>query len=77
MNRRTMHRHLMAHDTTFEALLDELRQDIVIEMIRKPDLSVSHLADMLGYRSASAFNRAFHRWFGSAPREWRIRHISH
>lgn len=70
MNRRTLHRHLMVHDTTFEALLDALRQDIVIEMIRKPDLSVSHLADMLGYRSASAFNRAFHRWFGMAPRAW-------
>ncbi len=76
MNRRTLHRHLMAHDTTFEELLDALRREMVAEMIVKPELPVGHLADMMGYRSASAFNRAFHRWFGLAPREWRSRHVT-
>lgn len=75
MNRRTLYRHLMTHDTTFEALLDSLRHEIVGEMIRKSDLPVGHLADMLGYRSASAFNRAFHRWFGVAPSEWRSKNL--
>ena len=71
MNRRTLHRHLMTHDTTFEVLLDSLRQEIVSEMVKELELPIGQMADMAGYRSLSAFNRAFHRWFDVAPSEWR------
>jgi AraC-like DNA-binding protein len=76
MSRRTLHRHLMAHNTTFEALLDALRYETVNAMINQPGLPIGHLADMLGYRSVSAFNHAFHRWHGIAPSEWRSKNLS-
>ncbi|MCX7169122.1 MAG: AraC family transcriptional regulator, partial [Proteobacteria bacterium] len=75
MSRRTLHRHLMVHDTTFEVLLDALRYETVNAMIRQPSVPIGHLADMLGYRSVSAFNHAFHRWHGIAPREWRSKNL--
>ena len=73
MHRRTLHRQLMSLGTSFESILDSVRREIAGEMIVKSDMAVSHLANTIGYLSPSAFNRAFHRWYGVSPREWRSR----
>lgn len=75
MHRRTLHRHLLAYNITFEEILDSVRHEIAGQMLEESDMPLAQLASMLGYRDTSAFNRAFRRWNGVAPSEWRSTHI--
>jgi AraC-like DNA-binding protein len=68
---RTLKRHLAAHGTSFQQLLDELRRDRALALLEDPTQSIATIADLLGYADASNFNRAFRRWMGVAPTEWR------
>ncbi|ODU60054.1 MAG: hypothetical protein ABT02_07945 [Comamonadaceae bacterium SCN 68-20] len=72
MHRRTLHRKLAQQGTTFEKLLDEARSDIAQRTLRLTDQSVKEVASLLGYRDVSAFSRAFCRWTGQRPAEWRV-----
>jgi AraC-like DNA-binding protein len=39
--------------------------------MRQRQRPISELAPLLGYSETSAFSRAFRRWFGVSPRQWR------
>lgn len=68
---RTLQRYLADEGTSFQALLDETRQSMAQRYLGDSTLSLTQLAAMLGYSELSAFSRAFQRWFGMSPREWR------
>ncbi len=71
MHRRTLHRLLVANDTTFGQVMGSIRHQIAMQMLEHSDMKLSQLADMLGYSEVSSFNRAFHRWAGMSPSDWR------
>ncbi len=71
MHRRTLHRVLRAEGTTFRQLTREVREDIAIRSLRDTAIPVTLLADMLGYAEPSAFTRAFRRWTGRTPDDFR------
>ncbi len=71
MNRRTLHRRLREHGTTFRGLLAEVRQELAKRYLRDQSYSVTDVAFSLGYADASAFSRAFRSWFGVSPTEAR------
>jgi AraC-like DNA-binding protein len=48
-----------------------VRREAALWHLRQERLSVSELALVLGYSETSAFSRAFRRWFGVSPRQWR------
>lgn len=64
---RSLNRRLAAEGTGYRALLDEVRQTLARELLWHSDLAVEGIADRLGYRDPSNFNRAFRRWFGVSP----------
>lgn len=68
---RTLHRRLEEEGTGYSALLEALRRERAEALLADPHLSVSEAAFLLGYSEPAAFTRAFRRWTGSAPREWR------
>lgn len=68
---RTLQRHLAANGTSFEAIVDETRHEIATHNLAETNKPISRLAAMLGYRDSRAFTRAFRRWSGAAPSEWR------
>ncbi|MDU9027648.1 helix-turn-helix domain-containing protein [Pseudomonas mediterranea] len=39
--------------------------------LKIPTISLTQVAQMLGYADVSTVSRAFHRWFGVSPLEWR------
>jgi AraC-like DNA-binding protein len=43
------------------------------EVLGRPGLRLADIAASLGYADASAFARAFRRWSGTTPTEWRRR----
>jgi AraC-like DNA-binding protein len=49
-----------------------LRSDLARRYLREPDLPISEIAWLLGYRESSAFNHAFKRWTGTAPKQARL-----
>jgi AraC-like DNA-binding protein len=71
MHSRTLSRHLNDCGTSFQALLDEGRFEIARQMLEDPRIGVNQIAMTLDYADASAFTRAFRRWSGTTPAQWR------
>jgi AraC-like DNA-binding protein len=67
---RTLRRQLSAEGTSYRALADEVRLTFAEELLTSAHLSVTQVADRLGYADAASFSRAFKRWTGRAPGEF-------
>lgn len=63
---RTLHRRLAAEDTSFRALVDEIREALAVELLQT-GLMVEEVARRLGYAETPAFTHAFTRWRGHPP----------
>jgi AraC-like DNA-binding protein len=70
---RTLKRRLAAASTTFLELREEARYDTACQLLRHTRMPVNEVASSLGYAETSSFTRAFGRWAGMAPTEWRSR----
>ncbi|WP_296182962.1 AraC-like transcriptional regulator QhpR [Pseudomonas sp. UBA1879] len=66
-----LQRKLREHGLSFTQLVDQIRQDTALAHLKQQTLSVTQLASLLGYSETSAFSRAFKRWFGVSPKQWR------
>lgn len=73
---RTLMRYLKAEGTTYQALLDAELSRQATALLRMPRHTVESVALALGYQDATAFRRAFRRWFGEAPSQWLARQAS-
>lgn len=71
MTERTLLRRLQEENTTFQALLDHLREEKAYDYLRQPDMTIDAIAVQLGFSTSSTFSRAFTRWTGQRPSEWR------
>ena len=71
MSERTLARRLSREGLTLTRVLEELKLELAKRHLQDGDLTISGIAWLLGYREASAFTHAFHRWFGKTPREMR------
>lgn len=72
MSERSLARHLQDEGTTFSALLEDLRRRMALRYVRHSELSFSEITFLLGFSQAAAFYRAFRRWTGQTPLEYRI-----
>jgi AraC-like DNA-binding protein len=67
MTERTLLRRLKDEGTTFQEVLDQLREQLAYEYLHRPNLTVQDVSSMLGFSDASTFSRAFKRWTGRRP----------
>lgn len=67
----SLQRRLREQGLTFSQLVDRVRCEMATHYLRQQQLPISELAPLLGYSETSAFSRAFRRWFGVSPRQWR------
>ncbi len=74
MSARTLHRHLKQEGTSFKAILEDVTHHLAKEYLRNSTLSIQEIAYLLGYSELSNFRRAFKRWQGMAPSEFRGTH---
>ncbi|MFD6160957.1 AraC family transcriptional regulator [Nocardia sp. NPDC060255] len=70
---RTLSRRLNDEATSFRALLDEVRQTLAIGLLARTDMTTEQVAMRLGYSESASFIRAFRRWKGYPPQEYRSR----
>ena len=71
MHERTFHRRLRDAGTGFRQELDLVRQALGEQLLGSTSLPVCEVADVLGYANSSCFIRAFQRWNGLGPTDWR------
>jgi len=71
MSVRTMHRKLADVDSSFRALLVEMRRDLAEAYIMDNTLTLTEISLLLGFSEPSSFSRAFKSWTGTAPSEAR------
>jgi AraC-like DNA-binding protein len=73
---RTMKRRLQQADSSYSALLAEVRFDFAADRLETSDQKITDLAFEAGYESAAAFSRAFRRFAGVTPREYRASRVN-
>jgi AraC-like DNA-binding protein len=71
MHPKALARQLNELDTSYRDLLEHVRREYAERFLVKKELSVARVALMLGYSEKSAFNRAFKRWSGRSPADYR------
>jgi len=71
---RTLNRRLADAGTTFKALREEACRDAACQLLASTDKPTGEIAAILQYSDQSAFTRAFRRWQGVAPTQWRTSH---
>ncbi|MEY1663125.1 AraC family transcriptional regulator [Isoalcanivorax beigongshangi] len=72
MSSRTLKRKLQQLGTSYQRILDDLRKGLAVEHLTQTDSTVDDIALMLGYSDASNFARAFRRWTGRSPSDYRV-----
>lgn len=68
---RTLQRRLEQDGLTFQQVLDELRGNLARQYLLGSQLSITEISGLLAYTDATAFGRAFRRWTGQSPAEFR------
>lgn len=71
MSRQTLYRRLKAEGVTFEEILDAKRRQLAIRYLAIERYTVKVVAYRLGFSEPAAFSRAFKRWTGVSPSNFR------
>lgn len=69
----TLRRRLEREETSYQSIKDQLRNDVAIDYLCSSELSVDEIGARIGFHDASSFHRAFRRWNGVQPGEYRRR----
>ena len=67
----TLRRRLAEEGASYQGIKDQLRRDLAISYLSHSDRSVMDIALELGFSERSAFHRAFRKWTGASPGEFR------
>lgn len=68
---RTLHRQLKEEGASLQALKDEVRQARALELLLRTPRPIKQVASEAGFQNEKSFIRAFKRWTGLAPAEYR------
>jgi AraC-like DNA-binding protein len=71
MSARTLQRQLKQRGVDFKQLADDTRRRFAMNYLKDRKNTLTEVAFLLGYSELSAFNRAFKRWTGSTPLDYR------
>jgi AraC-like DNA-binding protein len=71
MSASTLHRRLADEDSNFQMIKDQIRRERAQALLRQSGRSVMAIAEELGFAEPSAFHRAFRKWTGRAPGQFR------
>lgn len=73
LHARTLQRRLREEGSSFEKIKDDARRTWAEALLVQPSVSLTQIAEMLGYSDLSALSRSCRRWFNEAPRDYRAR----
>ncbi|EAT12892.1 AraC family transcriptional regulator [Bermanella marisrubri] len=67
----TLRRRLKEENTSFQAIKDQVRRDMAIYYLGDPNISINEIALKVGFTEPSTFHRAFKKWTGMTPGDYR------
>lgn len=71
MSPRSLQRRLQSEGTSFAAVLFALRRDLALRYLRDKRIAIGEVGFLLGFVDVAAFQRAFKRWTGTTPAQYR------
>jgi AraC-like DNA-binding protein len=71
MSVRTLQRTLAKHHLTYSRVIDKVRYEAAIPLLKEPHVRLIEVAYALGFQDSSNFSHAFKRWTGQSPRQFR------
>ena len=72
LSARSFHRRLAEEGQSYQTLTDNTRRELAEGMLAEDNHSLSEIAFLTGFSEQSAFTRAFKRWTGITPAQYRI-----
>ena len=76
VSQRSLQRKLREQGMTYTQLVDSTRQELSLQYVRDPSYSFNEVAFLLGFTEPANFSRAFKRWYGQTPSEFRQQSMS-
>ena len=73
LSERTLARRMRAQQLSFSALLDAVRREAALQAVAQPGRALADIGQALGFAEPAVFWRAFKRWTGCTPLQWRAR----
>ena len=67
MSTRTLQRRLTAEGTSYQAVLDRVREELAMHYLKNSSLPSAQISFLLGFKDPNSFFRAFQAWSGSTP----------
>ncbi|KGD63726.1 AraC family transcriptional regulator [Alcanivorax nanhaiticus] len=71
LSTRSLQRRLNDEGLTWKQLVEDTRKTLVERHLRTPGMTVTQMAFLLGFSEVSAFSRAFKKWYGVSPSQFR------
>ncbi|QGX99094.1 AraC family transcriptional regulator [Roseovarius faecimaris] len=71
LSARSFHRRLSEHGMSFQTLTEETRRELAEGLLRDEQYSLAEVAFLTGFSEQSSFTRAFKRWLGTTPANYR------
>ncbi|MEW9682434.1 AraC family transcriptional regulator [Pseudomonas sp. TE50-2] len=67
----TLRRRLAEEGQTYQGLKDSVRRELAIAWLADPAVGLGDIAARLGFADSSSFYKAFRKWFGCNPGQYR------
>jgi AraC-like DNA-binding protein len=71
MSTRSLRRKLESEGTSFRLIVEDVRHQLALQLLEATDMKLDELAIQLGYADTASFTRAFRRWQGLPPGQYR------
>jgi AraC-like DNA-binding protein len=70
---RTLHRRLAEDGLSYQSIVDDMRQTVATELLENTHLGIEQIAERVGFADAVSFRKAFKKWTGRSPSDFRVR----
>ncbi|WP_244443268.1 AraC family transcriptional regulator [Bradyrhizobium sp. Ai1a-2] len=70
---RTLHRKLADNGLSYQSILDGMRRALATELLENTHMAIDQVAERVGFADATSFRKAFKKWTGHSPSDFRPR----